>query len=151
MKFESVDAILDFAISKEEDAAQFYTDLAAKAKRQHMKEIFEQFALEEKSHKAKLEKVKEAKLLLSSWQKVMDLKIVDSLVDTRFDEGEFDFQGALLVAMNSEKASFRLYTDLAEATDKPELKETFLSLAQEEAKHKLRFEIEYDDNVLTEN
>jgi hypothetical protein len=26
-----------------------------------------------------------------------------------------------------------------------------LGLAQEEAKHKLRFEIEYDDQILTEN
>ena len=61
MKFDSVDAILDFAITKEEDAAQFYTDLAGKMKQQHMKDVFEQFALEEKSHKAKLEKVKEGK------------------------------------------------------------------------------------------
>jgi len=31
------------------------------------------------------------------------------------------------------------------------LKNIFLSLAQEEAKHKLRFEIEYDDYILKEN
>ena len=31
------------------------------------------------------------------------------------------------------------------------MRELFLSLAQEEAKHKLRFEIEYDDMILTEN
>ena len=31
------------------------------------------------------------------------------------------------------------------------LQETFLGLAQEEAKHKLRFEVEYDEFVLTEN
>jgi len=151
MKFDSVDAILDFAITKEEDAAQFYTDLAGKMKQKYMKELFEQFALEEKSHKAKLEKVKEGKLLLSAKQKIMDLKVVDNLMDTRFDEGEFDFQNALLAAMNSEKASFKLYTDLANATDKPELKETFQALAQEEAKHKLMFEIEYDEKIYAEN
>ncbi len=151
MKFDSVDAILDFAITKEEDAAQFYTDLAGKMKQPHMKDLFEQFALEEKSHKAKLQNVKEGKLLLSAKQQVMDLKVVDFLDDTRFDEGEFDFQSALLAAMNAEKASFRLYTDLAKATDKPELKETFQALAQEEAKHKLMFEIEYDDKIYAEN
>jgi len=31
------------------------------------------------------------------------------------------------------------------------LKATLLVLAQEEAKHKLRFEIEYDEHYLTEN
>jgi len=151
MKFDSVDAILDFAIGKEEEAAQFYTDLAGRVKQAHMKNLFEQFALEEKSHKAKLEKVKEGKLLLSAKQQIMDLKVVEHLDDTRFDEGEFDYQSALLAAMNSEKASFKLYTDLANAADKPDIKETFQALAQEEAKHKLMFEIEYDDKVYAEN
>jgi rubrerythrin len=151
MKFDSVNAVLDFAISKEEDAARFYTDLAGKAKHQHMKNVFEQFALEEQSHKAKLEKVKEGKLLLSAEKKILDLKIVDVLEDNRFSEGDFDIQDALLVAMNSEKASFRLYNDLADSTDNPELKETFLALAQEEAKHKLQFEIDYDDKIYADN
>ena len=31
------------------------------------------------------------------------------------------------------------------------VKKLFLTLANEEAKHKLRFEIEYDDEVLNEN
>ena len=30
MKFDSVDQILDFAIQKEQEASDFYTDLAAK-------------------------------------------------------------------------------------------------------------------------
>lgn len=151
MKFNSVDEILDFAISKEEDAAEFYNDLARRMDKKYMKEIFEQFALEEMSHKAKLQKVKEGKLMLSSQQKVMNLKIAETVEDTRFAEGEFDFQQALIAAMQSEKASFKLYTDLAEAADKKEIKEVFESLAIEEAKHKLRFEIEYDDTVLAEN
>lgn len=40
-----------------------------------------------------------------------------------------------------QKAAFRLYSDLASRTEHAELKETFLMLAQKEAKHKLRFEI----------
>ena len=40
---------------------------------------------------------------------------------------------------------------MASATDDPGLKATLLGLAQEEAKHKLRFEIEYDDEILKEN
>lgn len=151
MKFNSVDEILDFAMTKEEDAAAFYSDLADRMDKKYMKEIFEQFALEEKSHKAKLEKVKEGKLMLSTQQQVMNLKIAETIEDTRFDEGEFDYQQALIAAMQSEKASFKLYTELAEVADKPEIKEVFESLAVEEAKHKLRFEIEYDDTVLAEN
>ena len=56
-----------------------------------------------------------------------------------------DYQEALQVAMHKEKKAFLLYTDLAGAVEDAGLKNTFLALAQEEAKHKLRFEIEYDD------
>ena len=44
-----------------------------------------------------------------------------------------------------------LYSDLAELTTDPAQKGIFLQLAQEEARHKLRFEIEYDDFILQEN
>jgi len=53
--------------------------------------------------------------------------------------------------MKEEKSAFKLYSDLAARTDDVSTREIFLSLAQEEAKHKLRFEIEYDDNILREN
>ena len=51
--------------------------------------------------------------------------------------------------MKKEKAAFRLYQDLAGLVQDEKIKALFLSLAQEEAKHKLRFEVEYDD-LLTE-
>lgn len=149
-KFGSVDGVLDFAISREEEAVQFYTDLAGKMEREWMQQAFTDFAEEEKGHKQKLLAVKEGKLLLSAKKKVMDLKIGDYLVEVTPGE-VFDYQEALIVAMKREKASFRLYTDLAAATDENELRKTFQSLAQEEAKHKLRFELEYDEQFLAQN
>jgi rubrerythrin len=62
-----------------------------------------------------------------------------------------DYQQALVVAMQKEKMAFKMYSDLAEQVDDENLKNTFLSLAQEEAKHKLRFELEYDEHVMTDN
>ena len=53
--------------------------------------------------------------------------------------------------LEKEKAAFHLYTDLADVVENQTQKETFLSLAQEEAKHKLRFEIEYDATILKED
>ncbi|MEW5923432.1 MAG: ferritin family protein [Candidatus Zixiibacteriota bacterium] len=151
MKLNSIDKVLDFAIEKEQDAADFYTDLAARMEKKNMREIFEQFALEEKSHKAKLQQVKGGKLDLSPVnQKIMDLKIAETMPDIDPDS-KFDYQQTLIVAMNNEKASYRLYTDLAGMIDDPSVKQLFLGLAQEEAKHKLRFEIAYDDDILVEN
>ena len=62
-----------------------------------------------------------------------------------------ELQDALIVAMKAEKAAFKLYSDLAEAAGDANTRNLFQSLAQEEARHKLRFEIEYDNYVYKEN
>ena len=150
MQFDSVDKILDLAIQKEQEAADFYTSLADKMEFKHMQEIFRSFAAEEIGHKAKLIAVKDGKQMISSERKVLDLKVGDHLVDVEM-KTDLTYQEALIVAMKAEKAAFKLYSDLAGATDDANLKSLFLELAQEEAKHKLRFEVEYDDRILTEN
>jgi rubrerythrin len=149
-QWKSVDEILDFAIGQEEQAAEFYTGLAGKMDRPWMSEIFKEFAKEEMWHKSKLLEVKAGKRLIASEQKVLDLKIGDYLVDVEPTD-HMDYQQALVVAMKKEKKAFKIYIDLAAATDDANLKALFMSLAQEEAKHKLRFEIEYDDFIMTEN
>jgi len=150
MKLDSVETILDYAIQKEQDAADFYSDLAANMEHTNMKHVFLNFSAEEQGHKAKLLAVREGKTMMPSAQKVQDLGIGENLVDIALTPG-LDYQDALIIAMKAEKAAFKLYSDLAEATDDDNLRAVFLSLAQEEAKHKLRFEIEYDDRVLSEN
>ncbi|MEE8576061.1 MAG: ferritin family protein [candidate division Zixibacteria bacterium] len=150
MDLKSADQILDFAIQKEEEAAELYHDLATTLDRPDMKQVFESFAREEMQHKAKLIDVKNGNRIISSEKKIFDLKIGDSLVDVK-PTPNMDYQHVLIFAMKTEKAAYKLYNDLAQATDDPSLKELFLGLAQEEAKHKLRFEIEYDDQILTEN
>ncbi len=149
-RFSSVDEILDFAIKEEEGAYDFYMGLAAKLDRPEIKELFEQFAGEEKGHKVKLIAVKEGKELMPVENKVADLKISEYVVDVDPNE-ELDYQNALVLAMKKEKAAFRMYTDLSQTAPSERLKNTFLALAQEEAKHKLRFEVEYDDEVMREN
>ena len=147
MTFKSVDEILGFAINKEEEAARMYTDLAGQMKKKYMRQVFEEFAGEELGHKEKLLKIKGEKLLQPAAEKVMDLKMAEMLVDVE-PSSDMDYQQALIFAMKEEKAAFKLYTELAESTDDETLRSTLLGLAQEEARHKLRFEIEYDDEFL---
>ena len=152
MKFNSIDEILDFAVKKEEEAADFYSNLADKMEYEHMKEVFNQFTLEEKEHKRKLIDVKEGKKMLSAEEKVTDLKIGENLIEVELNANtsNLSYQQALIIAMKAEKAAYRLYLQLAHATDDMRLKNLFEGLANEEAKHKLRFEIEYDDNIFQE-
>ncbi len=146
----TVDGILDFAIRGEEESVQFYTDLAKKSVRPGMERIFLEFANEERGHKAKLLAVKAGKQLHPAAAKISDLRISDFVVDVT-PSPDLDYQGALILAMKKEKAAFALYQQLAELAPEPSLREVLLALAQEEAKHKLRFEIEYDQVVLKDN
>ncbi len=149
-QFQAINDILDFAMNEEQQAVEFYTRLSQQATTADMKKIFEEFANEEIAHKARLAKIKEEGTYTAEPEKIADLKIADFLVSMPVTP-DMSYQDALVVAMKKEKAAFRLYIALAERAPNDEMRDLFLSLAQEESKHKLRFELEYDEYVLREN
>lgn len=148
--FKTIQDVLDFAINAEQRAVDFYTELAEKAENASIRQAFLDFANEERGHKAKLEKFKATGETSISDKAVMDLKISDYTVEMQATPN-MSFEDVLILAMKREKAAYRLYTNLAYLATSPEIQKVFKALAQEEAKHKLRFEIEYDDKVLREN
>jgi rubrerythrin len=148
--FTNTNDILDFAIENEQKAVDFYTQLAKSARTDDMRETFEQFAKEEIGHKARLSKIKEEGIFSLPSEKVADLKIADYVVRTESTD-QMTYEQALVLAMKREKAAFKLYMKLSEQAPSGEYKQLFLGLAQEESRHKLRFELEYDEYVLREN
>jgi rubrerythrin len=150
MNFKSVNDVLEFAIAREEESHAFYMDLAGRMDNQQTKALFEGFAREEMGHKAKIEGIKQSRIMMPADKHVQNMKMADYMVDVTPSD-DMDYQDALILAMKKEKMAFKLYSDLASNVDDPDLETTFRVLAQEEAKHKLRFELEYDDFVLTEN
>jgi rubrerythrin len=148
--FNSIDEILLFAINSEQESVDFYTRLSSQVNNPEMKQIFRQYAHEEMGHKAKLMTIRETGLISISSEIISDLKISDYMVDV-FPSPDMKYDEALVLAMKKEKAAFRLYMDLSVMATDTESKEVFMSLALEESKHKLRFEIEYDQHVLREN
>ena len=148
--WNSVDEILDFAIEREEEAAKFYQETADQASSDWMKKIFLQYAKEELGHRAKLQNVKKGKKALSASGKIGDMKMADYFVAVEAAR-DMSYQQILVLAMKREKAAFKLYSDLAERVDDVPVRDLFQGLAEEEAKHKLRFELEYDEVILKDN
>ena len=142
-QFQTVNDVLDFAIAEEEAAAEFYRRLANTVSNPLMQQVFEDFAMEEVVHKQKLLLVKEQKLLLPSEDTIMELWKGETVVDS-VPEDALEYKQALQLAMDKEKAAFKMYHSLAGAVSDASLKSLFLALAEEEAKHKVRFEVEYD-------
>jgi rubrerythrin len=141
-KFRSIDEVLDFAIAKEVEAYNFYIELAEWVERAEVAKLFEDFSCEEMQHKMKLEAIKDGKIVIKE-EDVGSLKIADRM-ETCEPKVNLTYTEALVVAMQREKKSFRLYTHLASIYAEPGVKDILLKLAQEEAQHKLYLEIEYD-------
>ncbi len=141
-KFKSVDEVLDFAISTEIEAHNFYMKLSEFVEKPEMAKVLSDMALEELEHKVKLEAVKAGKIEVEE-EEVGNLGIADNLEDV-IPDAKMSYIDLLVMAMKKEEAALKLYTDLAIIAQEQEVKDVFLKLAQEEANHKLRFEIEYD-------
>ena len=149
MQFENIEAIIDFAIEKEREAAEFYDRISKDAEDfSGSKQMFEEFAVEEKKHAKILQdfKTKGISKSLEEYQLkwITDIKRGDYLVDLEYEKG-MPYNEILLLAMKREEKALRLYNDFLEKADTDESKKLFKVLCQEEAKHKLALETLYDD------
>jgi rubrerythrin len=149
-KFNSIDDVFTFAIEREEEAYQFYMGLAKLQKKPEIQNMFTAFANEELGHKKKLVVAREGDFSVFPYEKVRNLNLGDYTVDEPAGP-DIDYQSSLILAMKKEKKSFKLYNDLSLIVTKVEISKLFLTLAQEEARHKLRFEIEYDEHFMKED
>lgn len=141
-EFHTVDEVLNFAIAKEIAAHRFYDELAQWAERPEAARLFEEFAVDELQHRIRLEAIKAGEVTIQD-EEVGSLGIADSL-ETVEPKVNMTYDQSLVVGMQREKNSFRLYTRLASIARDQDVKDMFSKLAQEEAQHKLQLEIEYD-------
>jgi len=142
--FETYEAIVQFGILKERQANRFYLAVARRVADKGISRLFEELAAEELEHKARLE------------LELMKVgKVVDTAPDTEeIDDSDYiisdspqldmDFRDVLELAVAKEDAAFRLYIDMAAKAKTEESREAILEMAQEEIRHKMRFETERD-------
>jgi len=136
--------ILDFAIAREVEAYHFYMALAGRVAGPEMRRIFEDLAKEELEHKARLELevIKTGRVVPETARvTIPEHDYVISDVDRPLD---MDYKDMLLLGMEKEEASFRTYVNLVPNVQDEQSREVLLALAQEEVRHKMRFETEYD-------
>ena len=144
MAISPEDDVLQFAIYREVEAHYFYLALAERVSTPYMRKVFEELAEEELEHKAKLEleMMKMGKTVKTDLPpKVAGRQYILSDTEAALD---MDFKDMLLLGITKEDASFRTYVDLAAHAADKESRELLLSLAEEELRHKIRFEKEYE-------
>jgi len=148
-KVESDQEILEFAIFRENEAYNFFLALADRVKDQKIRKLLEDLAAEEIEHKAKLELeiIKTGRTVstdLEPPRPASDYILTDDPLPL-----DMDYRDVLLLGMEKEEAAFRTYVNLIANVQDEHSREVLLALAEEEVKHKLRFETEY--NALTKN
>ncbi len=144
-ELDSYEEILEFAINREAQAYAFYMALAGRMVSPQKQQEFEKLAQEELEHKAKLElEMMKAGKVVKTEEKSEEEKVGYDIigVDGGIDMG---YKDILSLSISKERVAFRLYVDLAGRAKDEESREVFLELAEEEARHKFRFEIEYDN------
>ena len=137
--------ILEFAVAREVEAYHFFMALAERVTNPGTRRVFEDFAKEELEHKAKLELeiMKMGRSVVVVEEEAPKSKD-DFLVSADGPPLDMDYKDILKLGMEKEEASFRTYVNLLGNVDNEESREVLLAIAEEEVKHKLRFQLEYD-------
>lgn len=145
MEFKSVKDILEFSISKEEASVRFYQDLSSKVGNVALHTLFDTLASTETKH------IEMLQLELTKMGHVVKTKDEEEPVylwEEKIDLGEqriqMSYADALIVAIQKERAAFRLYTQILGTTKDKEFVSVLMELAEEEMRHVLLLEREYD-------
>jgi rubrerythrin len=135
---EKVAQILQTAIEKETEAHRFYSAVAELISDEKARGMFQKFADDEIKHKQRLELeiIKLGKVAKIS--KDVDVQLT---VESGFS---LSYKEALVMGIQKEDASFQLYIESITATNDLQLRNLFMRLAEEEVKHKIKFEVEYN-------
>ena len=139
--------VIEFAVQKEINAFNFYTKASEMAEYSGAKELFLELAKEEEGHRKLIENLSMGKITYAGIEKIPDLKISDYLVEVEFRQN-MSYDEILRMAMKMEEHSLKLDNDLKDSSADEGIKKLFTFLAGEEAKHKLRLERIYDEEIL---
>ena len=144
MNDKDIDAILDLAIAKEEEAYAFYRKLESQVNDDAIKETMAFLAGEEEKHKAFLSDYKNGKYGTIQFRTtdVTDYKIAEHF---ETPDAVTKNEDAYLLAAHRELESYKFYTALADIHPEGEVKSILLQIASEELKHKEKVEYLYSN------
>jgi rubrerythrin len=144
MEFKNFEDIIDFAVEKEKEAIVFYEEAAEAQTAADAQKMFKEFADEERKHVHMLQNIGKEDVSGYEFEWIPDMKRSNFLVDIPYEKN-MAYKDMLHLAIKREEKALALYNDLLRTAEKPEFKNVFKMLCQEEANHKLKLETLYDD------
>jgi len=150
----TIEKALNMGVTMEQGAIDLYSDTAEKVENPGSKQLLLELAEDEKKHKKffqrALEDPENVEQLGGLNSKIEDLKITDRLVESPLSPNS-KYQDILIFAAKSEQKAHDFYSVLAEQFKDHPLGDMWKRFAEEELRHKVRLEKEYDDVILQQN
>ena len=114
MEFNSIDDIIQYAIDKEIEAANFYEEAAKNIKLEGAQKVLQEYAAEERKHEQTLKDLKANKAKISEYrfEKIQDIKRSDFLVEMEY-RPDMDYVDLMRLAMKREEKANKLDNRLA--------------------------------------
>ena len=146
MEFKSIPDILKFSISKERASIKFYQDLLRHLADSATQSLFEVLIQKEQEHVETLQlEIEKLGLTVDTDTEKLDSTFLwDERLETDGPVTHMSFVDTLLLAIQKERAAFRLYAKLLATVKDEELGEVLMELAEEEMRHVLQLEHEYE-------
>jgi rubrerythrin len=144
MQQQAYENILDRAIQSEVEAAQFYSNVAAKTANSFLQELFLGFSREEQKHRRILEGFRSNPSAAIHFNPVSDFGVSETVPEPTLSL-EMTPVNAIALAMKKEEAAMRGYTQLAEACQDSGQRTVFMELAAMERDHKSKMEAAFVD------
>ncbi len=142
--------VISEAIQNEIDARLFYEKVSALIKDDYLKQLFADFAKEEKKHELILTGIlQQDKVGGRYFDFDKDFKVAET-VDMPEVSKEMNLKDAIGLAMKNEQIAMDQYAALAENCSDPDLKSVFLDLAAMERGHKHMMEEKFVDVAFPE-
>lgn len=139
--------IIEDAIEREIQAYMFYLTIASKVPDNGLRELYIALAAEELDHKKLLElELMKIGKVVSKHTPIPQIN-PEMLINSTENDLQIDYKDSIMMAIKKEQAAFETYSEMASKTKDIESKRVFLELAQQELKHKLKFQQEYDNII----
>ncbi len=128
------------AIQNEIDAKEFYTKVAKQVKDNYLRELFEEFSVEEAKHEKMLTDILNGgKIEGRHFDFDKDFKVAETYEMPEVND-DMNLKEAIGLAMKNEEIAMKNYATLAENCEDPDLKKVFVGLTAMEREHKFKLE-----------
>jgi rubrerythrin len=144
--FDSLRAVVDYAVGREQEAVEFYGQLAEIARLPQVKSELRRIVAMEESHRDRLRALDVAAAFLETSEAASGVRIADYVIDDS-PGPNLIWQDVLDLAIRREEASLGLYTTLGRLACDPTARQIFETLASEEGGHRAYFRQVYDQDI----